>query len=63
MFKKDQLVRQKVTPIEGIVESFQVDQATGELQISVGWETEDGWHSRFFKESELEAVAAPVTVE
>ncbi len=36
--KKGDVVRQIVTPIEGVVQSFQVDQETGELQYLVAWE-------------------------
>ena len=50
-------VRQVVTPIEGTVEGFQVDQETGELQYLVQWATEEGdVQGKYFKDGEIEAV-------
>ena len=56
-FKKGDAVRQVVPVIEGVVESFQVDQETGELQLLVSWPTPEGdTQSKYFLDSELEAV-------
>ena len=55
-FKKGDAVRQVVPVIEGVVESFQVDQETGELQLLVSWQTAEGdTQSKYFLASELEA--------
>lgn len=49
-------VRQIITPVEGTVSGFQVDQETGELQILVEWLTADGdTQGKYFKEAEIEA--------
>lgn len=54
---KGALVRQIVKPIEGVVQSFSIDQETGARQFQVGWLDEDGNEcSRFFAEGEIEAV-------
>lgn len=56
-FKKGDTVRQVVPVIEGVIESFQVDQETGELQLLVSWQgTEGDTQSKYFLASELEAV-------
>lgn len=55
--RKGDTVRQIVTPIEGVVDSFQVDQETGELQYLVKWTDADGGeHSKYFAEGEVEVV-------
>lgn len=55
-FKKGDSVRQVVPVIHGTVESFQVDQETGELQLLVSWQDETGEpQAKYFKASELEA--------
>lgn len=55
-FPKGTQVKQIVTPVEGVVEGFQVDQETGEVLMLVKWTDADGEHSRYFKQSEIEAV-------
>ena len=59
-FPKGTLVEQIVKPIRGVVDGdFRVDQETGQVQIPVSWIDEDGvLHSRYFDQSEIEAVAA-----
>lgn len=53
-FKKGDAVIQLVQPITGVVEGFQVDQESGELQIKVAYADADGeMHSRYFKASEI----------
>lgn len=54
--KRGDTVRQIVTPIQGVVQSFQVDQETGELQYLVVWTDEDGEHSKYFTAGEVEVV-------
>ena len=55
--KKGETVRQIITPIEGVVESFQVDQETGELQYLVKWTTADGEEqTKYFTAAEVEVV-------
>ena len=54
-FAKGTPVKQIVKAIEGEVAGFSVDQETGDLQVLVTWSDEDGEHSRYFKESEIEA--------
>ena len=57
MFKKGDAVRQVVPVIEGTVDSYQVDQETGELQLLVVWNDENGEpQGKYFKAEELEAV-------
>jgi hypothetical protein len=56
-FSKGTQVKQVVTPIEGEVTGFQVDQESGDLQVLVTWTDEHGEHARYFKETEIEAVA------
>lgn len=56
MFKKGDAVRQVVPVIEGTVDSYQVDQETGELQLLVVWNDENGEpQGKYFKAEELEA--------
>ena len=56
MFKKGDVVRQVVPVVRGAVESYQVDQETGELQLLVTWTDETGEpQAKYFKASELEA--------
>ena len=56
MFKKGDVVRQVVPVIEGTVDSYQVDQETGELQLLVVWNDENGEpQGKYFKAEELEA--------
>jgi hypothetical protein len=55
-FSKGQKVQQVVKPIEGEVQGFQVDQETGDLQVLVAWEDDEGQHSRYFKEDDIELV-------
>ena len=60
MFIKGQKVTQILPDaITGVVDSFAVDQETGELQILVNWQDVDGGddHHRYFKQSELVATA------
>lgn len=53
--RKGTSVRQIVTPIEGVVESFSVDQETGDVQYLVAYTGEDGQpRARYFKLDELE---------
>ena len=55
--KKGDTVRQIITPIQGTVESFQVDQETGELQYLVKWTTADGEEqTKYFTAAEVEVV-------
>ena len=55
--KKGDTVRQIVTPIEGVVDSFQVDQESGELQCLVKWVNADGEEqTKYFAASEVEVV-------
>ena len=55
-FKKGDAVRQIIKPIEGVVESFTVDQESGDVQIKVAVSdgTPDGTHAYHFKEDQLE---------
>lgn len=56
MFKKGDAVRQVVPVVHGTVDSYQVDQETGELQLLVVWQDEAGEpQAKYFKASELEA--------
>lgn len=56
MFKKGDTVRQVVPVIQGTVDSYQVDQETGELQLLVVWNDENGEpQGKYFKAEELEA--------
>lgn len=54
-FKKGDKVTQVLPePISGEVDSFSVDQETGDVQIKVVWVDNEGiTHERFFVESEL----------
>lgn len=49
-----QLVRQKVTPIEGTIKRFAFDPSTGVVSYIVGWSDADGDHERSFTADELE---------
>ena len=50
MFKKGDAVRQVVPVIQGTVDSYQVDQETGELQLLVVWKDENGeQQGKYFK--------------
>lgn len=50
-------VRQIMTPIQGTVAGFQVDNETGDVQLLVEWVGPDGeTHSKYFREAEVEAV-------
>jgi hypothetical protein len=52
-------VRQVVTPVYGVVNRYEVDQETGQLQYLVVWADENGnEQSKFFREGEIEV--APV---
>ena len=59
-FKKGDAVRQVMpAPIVGVVERYDVDQETGDVQILVTSPDVDGdgnAESRYFKEDQLEAV-------
>jgi hypothetical protein len=57
-FPKGTKVRQIVTPIEGEVTGFDVDQESGQVQVQVEWTGPDGKPlSRYFKADEIEAIA------
>lgn len=57
MFKKGAAVKQIMpAPIEGVVDSFSVDQINGTVQVKVVWEDSAGQHEHFFNETEIEAV-------
>ena len=52
-------VRQIVPVIEGTVESYSVDQESGNILMLVVWEDADGnEQSKYFKESEVAVVEA-----
>lgn len=54
---KGATVRQVVNVIEGTVQSFQVDQETGELLYLVAWTNEHGdEQTKYFKEGEIALV-------
>jgi hypothetical protein len=56
-FKKGDAVAQIVQPIQGVVDSFQVDQETGSLLVHISWVDADGGeHGKFFLEEDLTAV-------
>ena len=66
-FVKGTVVHQVVSVLSGKVQSFSVDQQTGDVQYFVEWEGIDGTvHSRYFVEADLAAnetvnvVGAPV---
>lgn len=60
-FPKGTIVHQVVTVLSGTVQSFSVDQESGDVQYMVEWKDANGdVHSRYFIESEL---AADSTVE
>ena len=57
-FTKGTVVHQVVTVVSGTVQSFSVDQETGDVQYFVEWQDPDGVvHSRYFTEAELAASA------
>lgn len=57
--RKGDTVRQVVTPVQGTVDSFQVDQETGTLQFLVVWTDEAGEvQSKYFLDGEVEVVPA-----
>ena len=57
--KKGDTVRQIITPIQGVVDSYQVDQETGETQCLVSWVDADGAeHSTYFTAAQIEVVPA-----
>lgn len=50
-------VRQIVIPIEGVIDSYSLDEMTGEIQYCVSREDGDGnIVSSFFKEDQLEVI-------
>ena len=55
-FSKGLEVQQVVATIKGTVTGYAVDQETGDLQVLVTWTDEEGEHSRYFTEDQLEAV-------
>lgn len=61
-FIKGQAVKQVLpAPVEGVVEGFSIDQEGGNLLVKVTWrDADDHDNARFFREEEIEAVAAPV---
>jgi hypothetical protein len=57
-FAKGAIVKQIVTPIQGSILGYQIDQETGERLNLVEWTDANGdVQSRYFKDGELEAVA------
>lgn len=58
MFTKDQKVSQILpAPITGTIAGFALDQSNGEVIVLVNSVDEDGIvHSRYFKQTEVEAV-------
>lgn len=52
LFKKDDEVRQVVKPIEGRVVRPEI--VNDEVQYLVVWNDDEGEHSRYFTESEIE---------
>lgn len=56
--KKGDKVRQIIVPIEGVVERFDVDQETGELQVLVSTDVNgDGvLEQRYMKADQLEVI-------
>ena len=62
-FTKGTVVHQVVTVVSGTVQSYSVDQETGDVQYFVEWQDAAGVvHSRYFTESELAASATTDTV-
>ena len=62
-FIKGTVVHQVVTVVSGTVQSYSVDQETGDVQYFVEWQDANGAvHSRYFTESELAASATTDTV-
>lgn len=60
MFTKGTKVEQVMpAPITGVVTGYAVDQETGEVDVRVEWQDEDGsTHAKHFKEAQLKAVVA-----
>lgn len=56
-FSKGLEVQQLVAPIKGTVSGYAVDQETGDLQVLVTWTDEEGEHSRYFTEDQLQAIS------
>jgi hypothetical protein len=57
-FTKGTVVHQIVSVVSGTVQSFSVDQESGDVQYFVEWQDADGVvHSRYFTEAELAASA------
>ena len=57
-FTKGTVVHQIVSVVSGTVQSFSVDQESGDVQYLVEWQDADGVvHSRYFTEAELAASA------
>ena len=63
IFKKGDIVRQIVKPIQGAVVGFSVDQETGEVQNLVEYVENGETKSRYFGTSNLEAVEPVEPVE
>ena len=62
-FTKGTVVHQIVSVVSGTVQSFSVDQESGDVQYFVEWQDADGVvHSRYFTESELAATATTDTI-
>lgn len=55
-FSKGTEVEQIVSPIKGVVSGYDVDQETGDLQVLVTWTDEEGEHSRYFTEDQIQAL-------
>lgn len=56
--KKGDSVRQLVTPIEGVADSFSVDQESGQILVLVKWTDAEGTeHSKYFSGDELEVLS------
>lgn len=55
-FAKGTAVKQvQPAPVTGVVGAFDLDQETGNVSVRVDWSDENGDHSRFFTEDELQA--------
>lgn len=62
-FTKGTIVHQVVTVLSGTVQSFSVDQESGDVQYMVEWQDAAGViHSRYFTEAELAANPTTDTV-
>ena len=55
-FSKGDTVRQKITPFEGEVTGFQVDQETGAVLVHVERGEGEDHAARYFREDELESI-------